>query len=125
MRQFTIILLLAVHLLGNTELGQIVRLPKLISHFYDHKKENNHLSFFSFVMMHYCGDDGTSKDDDEDKQLPFHQIQNSNIHFTAALQPIVSFKSKVWPVCKSRQFLFKDGIVVDSFLNDLFRPPLL
>ena len=124
MRQLIAILLLAVHVLGNTELGQILRLPKLVHHFNQHKKEKPDLSLISFVTMHYGGDDGNIADDAEDNQLPFHQIQNTHFHFTATIQPIVSVKSRDLTNGKTLKFPFKNGIAKDTFLDGLFRPPL-
>ncbi len=125
MRHFITISLLAVHLLGNTELGQIVRLPKLIMHYYQHKNANPDLSFSSFVTMHYGGDDGNYDDNADDDQLPFHQTQNANFHFTATLHPQVSFKSKIIPTSKDRHFRYNEGNAKEAFLDGLFRPPLV
>ena len=72
MRQTLIITLMATHLFGNTELAQVFRLPKLVSHYLQHKRSNHSLTFAAFLDMHYGGDDGTSKDDDIDSQLPYH-----------------------------------------------------
>ena len=72
MRMTLIIALMAVHLFGNTELGQLLRLPKLVSHYFQHKELNPTITFIDFLVMHYGGDDGSSADDDIDSQLPYH-----------------------------------------------------
>lgn len=79
MRKNLAIILLGIHLIGNTELGQLFKLPRLIHHFFQHQHLNPHLGFFEFIAMHYAGDDGTKADDDFDKQLPCHNTDHSTI----------------------------------------------
>ena len=76
MRTTLILVLVGVHLFGNTELGQLFRLPKLISHYFQHKQLDPSLTFIDFLAMHYVGDDGTTADDDIDSQLPYHHVDN-------------------------------------------------
>lgn len=81
MRKKLAILLISLHLLGNTEAGQFVKLPQLLEHYANHKKNNQSLGFIDFFVMHYGGDDGTISDDDQDQQLPCHNMQ----HITATV----------------------------------------
>ena len=67
MRKPLAILLISVHLVGNTEAGQLFKLPQLLSH------------FFHFIAMHYSGNDGTTADDDFDSQLPCHNPNHNTI----------------------------------------------
>ena len=76
MRTTLILVLMAVHLFGNTELGQLFRLPKLISHYFQHRQLDPSVKFIDFLAMHYGGDDGTTADDDIDNQLPYHHVDN-------------------------------------------------
>lgn len=92
MRKILIISFLSIHLLGNTEIGQLFRLPILISHFFQHHRQDPSISFFAFITIHYLGDDGTSADDDIDKKLPFHNSgQNTiSIAYTPMVKEITS-----------------------------------
>ena len=74
MRMTLMIALIAIHLFGNTELGQLFKLPKLISHYFEHRELNSTVTFIEFLAMHYGGDDGTTADDDIDNQLPYHHV---------------------------------------------------
>ena len=76
MRTTLILVLMAVHLFGNTELGQLFRLPRLISHYFQHRELDPSVTFIDFLAMHYVGDDGTTADDDIDNQLPYHHVDN-------------------------------------------------
>lgn len=76
MRKAFAIAFISLHLLSNTELSQVIRLPKLISHYFQHHRQNPGINFFDFLAMHYGGDDGTSADDDIDSQLPYHNTDH-------------------------------------------------
>ncbi|MFN8289330.1 MAG: hypothetical protein U0U70_03615 [Chitinophagaceae bacterium] len=77
MRKSLVILLIGIHLAGNTEAGQLIRLPQLISHYFQHHQLDNSIGFFEFIAMHYGGDDGTSADDEYDSKLPCHNINHT------------------------------------------------
>ena len=74
MRKTLAITLIAIHLLGNTEAAQLLKLPTLISHYFQHRQLDPSVTFIDFLAMHYVGDDGTSADDDIDSQLPYHEV---------------------------------------------------
>lgn len=44
-----------------------------MAHYEQHQKTNPTIGFLDFIYMHYIGNDGTTADDEEDRQLPFHQ----------------------------------------------------
>lgn len=77
MRKILVIVMISIHLLGNTEVGQLFHMPQLLAHFFQHHRQDPTINFFDFLAMHYSGDDGTTADDDFDKQLPWH---NANQH---------------------------------------------
>jgi hypothetical protein len=79
MRQILLISIISIHLLGNTEISQVFKLPNLIEHYFEHHRQNNDLGFFQFLAMHYGGDDGTDADDDKDSQLPCHNIHHNTL----------------------------------------------
>jgi hypothetical protein len=87
MRKTLVILLIGIHLAGNTEFGQLFKLPQLVHHFFQHKLIAPDLSFISFLIMHYAGDDGTKADDDFDKQLPCHNSGHNTL--SVAYSPMV------------------------------------
>lgn len=81
MRKILVIVLVGIHLTGNTEVGQLLKLPQLVSHYFQHHRQDRDISFVEFIFMHYWGDDGTSADDDFDSKLPCHNA----VHNTIAL----------------------------------------
>ncbi|HMT73631.1 MAG TPA: hypothetical protein PKA77_06170 [Chitinophagaceae bacterium] len=87
MRKALIISFAIIHLLGNTEFGQILRWPELFSHFFQHSQLNPEINFFEFIAVHYAGDDGTDADNDIDSKLPCRDLNHSSI--TVAFSPMV------------------------------------
>ena len=77
MRKKLAILLISIHLVGNTEAGQAFKIPKLFDHFSRHHQQNPSLSFIQFFIMHYGGDDGIASDNDQDQELPCHNLQHN------------------------------------------------
>lgn len=77
MRNLLTISLITIHLLGNTELAQVLSFSKLSTHYQQHHKKNSSITVFDFLVMHYAGDDNDNSDTKDDMQLPFKKI---NIH---------------------------------------------
>lgn len=79
MRILVTILLLILVTLTQTYLGELLKLPALIEHFYKHKKQDG-VSLMEFLKGHY-----TSKHNDadqpEDERLPFKTITTQHIGF--------------------------------------------
>jgi|CXWL01.1.fsa_nt_gi hypothetical protein len=90
MRNVLVIVLISVHLFGNTELGQLIKLPQLITHYNKHHRDDPSVNFIQFLIMHYAGDDGTTADDKEDMQLPCHDYHNTGLFFV--LGPAISME---------------------------------
>lgn len=63
--------MLVSFLLSGNMIREIVKAPQLISHYYDHVQESNETNIVSYLILHYCIEDGTDSDSDEDRQLPF------------------------------------------------------
>jgi hypothetical protein len=99
MRKNLAIVLISIHLVGNTELGQLFKLPQLLSHFFQHQRINPDLRFFDFIVMHYAGDDGTKADDDFDKQLPCHNSNHNtiNVVFSPMIKELPAVDFNFWP----------------------------
>jgi hypothetical protein len=79
MRNTLLIILTTIHLLGNTEINQLLKLPNLLTHYFEHSRINPSISFFQFLGMHYGGNDGTHADDEKDNQLPCHNTTRNTL----------------------------------------------
>lgn len=69
MKRVIAIFFLFLFAVSFTELGQLVKVPALVQHFYSHQQSGS-TSFIAYLFAHYTshGDDGDNK---EDMQLPF------------------------------------------------------
>ncbi len=93
MKRILTISLLVIHILGHTEFGQLIHLPKIFEHYRWHSHIDPSIGFVEFLSQHYFGDDGILADNTEDNSLPFKQLhQPVNSHVLMA-QPLTSFKS--------------------------------
>jgi hypothetical protein len=79
MRKFLLIILTSIHLFGNTEISQLLRIPNLIHHYLEHCRLEPGIGFTQFLSMHYGGNDGTSADDEKDQQLPCHNPHHNSL----------------------------------------------
>lgn len=87
MRKILAIALITIHLFGNTELNQLFKIPSLITHYFQHHRQDPDIGFLKFLEMHYGGDDGTTADDEQDSKLPGHNFCHSlSVFFTPLLR---------------------------------------
>ena len=125
MRKKLAILLISLHLLGNTEAGQVFKLPQLFTHYTEHKELENSLGFMEFLFMHYGGDDGTDADNDRDQQLPCHNINHNTA--CVAYSPMIKVVSEndiyIWETRSYRSHL--SGPIPDIPLPVVLQPPRL
>lgn len=74
------LLVIACLLLGRTELHQLIRLPHLVHHFFDHQAEQPDLSLVDFLVMHYLSGDVEDADFAQDERLPFRSHDDLFAH---------------------------------------------
>lgn len=122
MRKVLVILLISLHLLGNTELSQLFKLPELIQHYQKTAMQDKSINFFDFVAMHYCGNDGDPFDDTEDGKLPFMSVHH--IETIALVNEISSeYPSPLQPYSGKELNVYQSTSELTGFKNSLLRPP--
>ena len=72
MKSFAAIFLLSLSTFTQTPLGQLLKLPVLIEHFYKHQR-NDRVSLWEFLNDHYSKEHNDG-DRSEDEQLPFKTV---------------------------------------------------
>lgn len=118
------LILIVLHLGTNTEMVQVFKLPKLISHYFQHYRQNPSLSFSHFLAMHYGGNDGTTADDDTDNQLPFHNTIHhclSVVYFPLVQEPVKINPPEKISIQHNSFLQLSD---TNGHLKALLRPPL-
>lgn len=124
MRNFFLIALSTLYIISDTELTEVFKIPRLITHFKQHHAQNASVTFWNFLIMHYAGDDGTKADDNEDLQLPFHTVNKLCISSLYTLggsiiqspPPVTEDVLSTFPHTYERDIL-------SSYINLVFQPP--
>jgi hypothetical protein len=60
----------------------VLKLPILINHYFEHKEENNHITFIDFIKLHYAETKHYAQHHKE-KQLPFKAIPQGVLNVVA------------------------------------------
>jgi len=125
MRKKLAILLISLHLFGNTEAGQVFKLPLLMEHYHRHQQDKSDLGFIDFFLMHYGGDDGTDRDNDQDQQLPFHNLQHNTtaVVYSPMLKVLPEHTIYLWETRSYRSLL--SGPIPEIPLSVVLQPPRL
>lgn len=123
MRKILVTALIGIHLIGNTELSQVFKLPNLVQHYFEHCRISPGLSFSEFLLMHYGGDDGTAADDDFDSQLPCHNTQTNTLAliFSPMVAEVPSIRH-ITPVSREYNSRLETGTSAEHVLL-ILQPP--
>ena len=96
---------LFIFLCANTEIGQLLKIPNLIEHYFEHHdhKEEHNMSFLEFVKSHYNANHKHSDTDkhDDHQNLPFKTL-NSTVSFAIMFE----FQKYVSPT-KPQHIIYK------------------
>ncbi|PTT43609.1 hypothetical protein DBR28_00425 [Chryseobacterium sp. HMWF028] len=126
MKKLISILLLSLYLVSTTEVYQLLKIPTLIEHYWEHKKLNPEMSLTAFLKTHY---DHPVKDGDygKDQKLPFviHSAPlnliftiNRGFYFETVTYHISPLQSHKIP-SKNEDFCYK------GFTGSIWEPPKL
>lgn len=124
MKRAAAILFLVLYIFTVTECNQLLKLPVLLEHYTEHKKDNRNISFPDFIYMHYAGDDFNDNDEDRDKRLPFKAF-DTYTSFSAQHTPsdictqgwIIQMAYKQAGIC------YADLNLPSSYLKAIWQPP--
>lgn len=110
-------------LVSQTPLQQVLKLPVLIEHFKEHKKETSSISFIEFIQLHYFSGNPKDDDYDRDQQLPFRS--DAVIVLDSSIE-IPDYNFKVHPLClyKEKSYPRMDITTLPSRHSfDIWQPP--
>jgi hypothetical protein len=112
-------ILLVVFLSAQTPLGQILKLPLLIEHFYGHKQQSS-VSLINFIIDHYSHEHHDA-DRSEDQQLPFKTVELCNIG-SAIIPAAFQTDFSIQPNCLQKVAV-NDVHRLQQHLCSIFHPP--
>lgn len=125
MRSALASLLLILYVSSSTECFELLKIPALMEHFYDHKDENQSMSLWSFLCLHYGHGEVNDKDRDEDMKLPYKSVDCNNGLTHLTLLPEIHFeinRPKYQPKDKSETDFYLSRIY-SSEQESIWQPP--
>lgn len=131
LKKLITIFLLLQFVTGNVFAEQLIKLPKLFTHFYHHSHEHNDTrGFFDFLRAHYF--DTHKKDlhegEDKDCDLPFKHCTNCcvSLHFTAtAPVPVFQKFNFVFVTILNKQYVSENEKTKSASTTSIWQPPKL
>jgi hypothetical protein len=85
LKKLILYILFPFYLLSATSLQELVKLPVLFQHFFEHKEINQQITFANFLIDHYNDIPHTDNDEERDNQLPFKSLDTSTTANTIAI----------------------------------------
>ena len=112
-------------MLSATAIHEIVKLPLLVEHYFDHSHEDQQIGFFQYLTLHYGIEDGTDKDAAEDSQLPFQASEYfSTISFVSVNPPVINQSIRFTESIADHDFLLSNDTFLPSpYLDRIWQPP--
>lgn len=126
MKKLISILLLFLYLVSTTELYQLLKIPELVEHYFEHKELNPDMTLTAFLKTHY---NHPVKDGDygKDQKLPFI-IHSTPLSLVFTINPEFSFETEPYhfDALEFHKIPSKDeDLCYKGFLNSVWEPPRL
>ncbi|MBP7274287.1 MAG: hypothetical protein KA974_10615 [Saprospiraceae bacterium] len=127
MKRAVAILFLSIYLFATTHLGELLKFPLLIEHYYEHKAQDNSITFLGFLEMHYAHGNVKDADYDKDMKLPFKSINFDIGKIVYYFQPQLSFtfKKPFFIAVHKQKFPRTSVHISSSYLDAIWQPPCL
>lgn len=84
--------MLSVYLAAATPLHELCKLPALLDHFQEHRREDPTISVLGFIVLHYLSGSPRDADYARDMQLPFKTLEITPLGLAAAHHLPTSFE---------------------------------
>nr|WP_068891122.1 hypothetical protein [Pedobacter panaciterrae] len=124
MKKLISILITFVLLIFSTELRELIKLPLLFQHYFEHKAINKDITFAIYLFDHYNSIPHTDDDEDRDNQLPFKSADQKFVLTSPAIPTSNRFVIRLLtPVVLSRSSIYKENHIPPPFLGRVWQPP--
>jgi hypothetical protein len=117
--------LLVVVLFQQTEFHQILNVPALIIHYFDHSEKEGQLSFVRFIHDHYCEEHHKCDHKDErNHEFPYQSCDASHFNTICVVsQPqefaLLTFDQHIKHAESHSEYFFSESLI------DIWQPPKL
>ncbi|MBL7767208.1 MAG: hypothetical protein JNJ58_14005 [Chitinophagaceae bacterium] len=124
MKKYFSIGILIIYCFSMVQIGQWMKIPFLIEHFYHHQSKHQGGSFSSFLYHHYVVEDENDQDEEEDRKLPFKSIATDFFKMTACpWTEAFMYRYVVIEDFGDRLNTFYEEFIISTFLASVWHPP--
>lgn len=124
MKKLISIFITFILLIFSTELQELIKLPLLFQHYFEHKAINKDITFATYLFDHYNSIPHTDDDQDRDNQLPFKSVDQKSVLTSPAIPTFNRFVIKSLPtITISRPSTYKEDDIPPAFLGSIWQPP--
>ena len=118
-------ILLVSYLFAATGARELLKLPLMVSHFYDHRGEDKQIGVIAFLIMHYSKENGTDEDSKEDTRLPFNSAEcATTLVLVSSTPPDATEIQPGSHAVDSKNFCMQPGSFLPSqYLASIWQPP--
>lgn len=120
------ILLLSLYLVSATEFYQLLKLPILVEHYREHKREKSDLSVWEFLRIHYASGIDYDKDYEKDMKLPFkthNDCADQLVAFSAPSATLLPPLPRYYFIAIQRIAVSEMDFICATFLSSIWQPP--
>jgi hypothetical protein len=129
LKKLIAIFLLLQFLTNNSFAEEVIKLPKLFTHYYHHSHEHNDKSnFIDYLAKHYSKNNEQDEHDadDEHRKLPFKHCDDCcvNVHAPLlAFMPSLNETDSVFAVVIIRKYSFQNEKIKSICSSPIWQPP--
>lgn len=120
----TAISLLVILLCANTQVGQLLKLPVLIHHYFEHHYDGGGIPFADFLYKHYYDEKSHSSPNNEHERLPFKSHDLGFSQTTLVFQSPVAFDLQTdKPIATKEITSYSEGFYSSFISSRIWQPP--
>lgn len=123
MRKINAILLLTVLIFSQTELHQILKLPILVQHYFEHNADTKNVTLRQFIALHYFSGDPIDNDYARDMQLPFKTNDCLQVITSMVVPNEIEFGVSPEIIEVINFPKFHNDWIESNYAKTIFRPP--
>lgn len=110
-------------LFSQTELHQILKLPVLVQHFFEHKAEKPNITLSQFIVLHYFSGNPVDDDYARDMELPFKTNDCLQAMTSIVIPERIIFSGRHEAPAVKAFAVPNNNWILSSYIVDIFRPP--
>ncbi|WP_316838624.1 hypothetical protein [Pedobacter gandavensis] len=124
MKKRIAIFITLILLIFSTGLQELIKLPLLFQHYFEHKAINEDITFSTFLFDHYNSVPHTDNDQERDNQLPFKSVDQHSVLSNSAAPPFHKYQIKVFSAqLRTKTVIYNDDHVPSAYLDTIWQPP--